>query len=162
MNTNDNSDNPTGNLGRTYLKIRLKDAPVDCDSVIINLKEIRIKLAEDSTGADSGWITLATHAGFYDLLTLQNGVDTLISASSVPTDTLQQIRMILGDSNRVVVNGVSYALTIPSGAESGLKINLGRLLNPTLDSLTIDFDAAASVHATGNDRYMLRPVLRVQ
>jgi hypothetical protein len=158
----------TSTGAKTMLRIRLTDAPVNYDSVVVNIQEIRVKFSDndsssiDSTSADSGWISLATNSGFYDLLSFQNGIDTLIAASSVPTDTLQQIRMILGSGNYIVVDGTQYPLTIPSGSQSGLKINLNKILNPVLDSVTIDFDAAASVKQQGNGRYFLRPVLLVK
>lgn len=159
----------TANTGaKTMLRIRLTDAPVNYDSVVVNIREVWVKFADedsasvDSTTVDSGWISLATNAGFYDLLSFQNGLDTLIAASSVPTDTLQQIRMILGDGNYIVVDGASYPLSIPSGSQSGLKINLNKILKPVVDSVVIDFDAAASVKQQGNGRYFLRPVLLVK
>jgi hypothetical protein len=159
----------TVNTGaKTMLHIRLTDAPVNYDSVVVNIQEVLVKFSDDdsssidSTSADSGWVSLTTNAGFYDLLSFQNGLDTLIAASSVPTDTLQQIRMILGSGNYIVVGGAPFPLSIPSGSQSGLKINLNKILNPVLDSVIIDFDAAASVKQQGNGKYFLRPVLLVK
>ena len=102
-----------------------------------------------------------TNAGLYDLLSFQNGIDTLIATSPVPADTLHQVRFVLGSNNYVVENGTQYPLFIPSGSQSGLKVNLSRVMDATLQTLVIDFDAAASIHKVGN-RYFLRPVLIVR
>jgi hypothetical protein len=144
--------------GTTTLKVRMTDAPVPADSVNIDIREIRANFSNDTVE----WVSLNTVAGVYDLLGLQNGVDTLLAVGTVPTDTLKQIRFILGTNNSIVVNGVNYPLTIPSGAESGLKIMVNKRLNANLDSLIIDFDAALSVHQTGQGEYMLRPVLKIK
>lgn len=145
--------------GTTQLKISMTDAPVQADSVNVEIREVKVNFRNDST---QGWLSLSTNAGIYNLLGLQNGIDTLLAVATVPTDTLRQIRFVLGTNNSIVVNGIRYPLTIPSGAESGLKINVSKKLNANFDSLLIDFDAGLSIHQTGNGVYMLRPVLRVK
>ena len=55
-----------------------------------------------------------------------------------------------------------YPLTIPSGSESGLKVKVGRNLKDGSDEFTVDFDAALSVHQTGQGSYMLKPVLKLK
>jgi hypothetical protein len=148
----------SGGSGTTTLRINLTDMPLDADSVNIDIQQVRVNFKNDTVD----WIDLNTIAGIYDLLGLQNGVDTLLAVGTVPTDTLGEIRFVLGPNNSIVVNGVNYPLTVPSGAESGLKIKVDKRLNGTLDSLLIDFDAALSVHQTGTGEYMLRPVLRIK
>ncbi len=152
-------NNGTSDQGTTQLKIRMTDAPILADTVNVDIREVRVNFRNDSI---SGWITLNTYAGVYNLLGLQNGLDTLLAVATVPTDTLRQIRFVLGPNNSIVVGGIRYPLTIPSGEESGLKIKVNKKLNANLDSLVIDFDAALSIHQTGNGAYILRPVLRVK
>lgn len=144
--------------GSSTLHLRLTDAPTALDSVFVDIEEVRIKMHNDTT--ESGWITMNTNAGIYNLLELQNGVDTLLGTATLPTGTVKEVRFIVGTENRVVADGQSYPLTIPSGAESGLKIKVNKALNATIETLIIDFDAALSVHEV-NGEYKLRPVLRV-
>ena len=139
------------------LKIRMTDAPASYDEVNVDLKEVRVNFRDDS----AGWVSLPTNAGIYNLLGLQNGVDTLIAQGTVPMGTLKEIRFVLGDSNSIVVNGQSHPLTIPSGSSSGLKIKVGKKIATSLDSLLIDFDAAMSVKEQ-NGNYKLMPVLKLK
>jgi len=62
----------------------------------------------------------------------------------------------------VVVDGTTYPLTVPSGMQSGYKL-VGEFDVPDGGGveLTLDFDAARSIHRTGNGRYMLKPTVRV-
>ncbi len=147
------------NNATSTFHLRLTDAPAALDSVFVDIREVRIKMKDDST--DNGWISLNTNAGIYNLLELQNGVDTLLGTGILPTGTIKEIRFILGTENRVVSSGTSYPLTIPSGAESGLKIKISKKLNATLETLIIDFDAALSIREEQNG-FKLRPVLKIK
>ncbi len=150
----DNSDSKS-----TMLKVRMTDNPVAAEEVNVDITEVKVKFQDDSVG---GWANLTTYAGVYDLLGLQNGVDTLLAAGTIPTNTVKEIRLVLGNNNTIKVAGVVYPLTIPSGSESGLKLKVDRTLNAGLDSLLIDFDAALSIHVTGSGTYQLKPILKIK
>lgn len=143
--------------GTSTLQVRLTDAPAAYDKVNVDIQQVRVNFRDDSTG----WVNLPTNARVYNLLGLQNGVDTLLASGTVQTGMVKEIRFILGSNNTIVVNGVTYPLTIPSGSESGLKIKVNKELTATLENLVIDFDAALSIKSEP-DGYKLRPVLRVK
>lgn len=143
------------------LQVRLTDAPTALQEVNVDIREVRIKFSDDSL-ANDGWVTLATNARVYNLLNLQNGIDTVLATGTFPTNTIKEIRFILGSNNSVKDNGVVYPLTIPSGGESGLKIKIKKELRTSLENLVIDFDAALSVKQEGTGDYKLRPVLKVK
>jgi hypothetical protein len=149
-----------GNSGSTNLQIRLTDNPFNASEVNVDIQQVRVKLSDDSTSA--GWIDLNTNAGVYNLLELQNGVDTLLAQGVIPAGTLKEVRFVLGSDNSIVIDSTSYPLTIPSGSESGLKIKLDKQLGATIDSLIIDFDAALSILKTGAGDYKLKPVLKIK
>ena len=142
----------------TTLKINLTDAPLDAEEVNIDLLGVRVNFSGDS----SGWTDLTAVPGIYNLLGLQNGLDTLIASGTVPAGNLKEIRLVLGSNNTIKVNGQVYPLTIPSGSESGLKLKINKNLSAPLDSLLVDFDAALSIHEEGTGDYKLRPVLRIK
>lgn len=140
------------------VNIHLTDAPVDYNEVNIDLKQVQVQFTDDTIG----WQNLETVAGMYDLLQLQNGVDTLVAKGTFPQNTVHQLRLVLGNDNNIVVDGDTYPLTVPSGAESGLKIKVHKKLNKNLEDLIIDFDAGLSIHQDGTGDYKLRPVLRMK
>jgi len=139
------------------VQVKMTDAPADYEEVNVDLKDVKVNFNGDS----AGWVSLQAKPGIYNLLGLQNGLDTLIGQGSFPTNTLNEVRLILGDSNTVKVNGQIYPLTIPSGAESGLKIKVNKKLSATLETIVIDFNAGLSVKQEA-DGYKLRPVITVK
>lgn len=147
------------NTGPVTLNIRLTDGPGDYQQVNVDIKEVRIKSSDDT----SQWLTLNTYAGIYDLLQLQNGVDTLLVTDTLSAPvTLKEVRFILGNENSVMVDSMLYPLTTPSAQQSGLKIKVDKDLNLDVNTLTFDFDAEQSVLQTGNGTYMLKPVIKVK
>lgn len=144
--------------GTTHLTIRLTDNPFNATEVNVDIREVRVNVRNDSTG----WITLNTNAGVYNLLTLQSGIDTVLAQGIIPAGTLKEVRFVLGDDNSIKIDSILYPLTIPSGSESGLKIKLNKNLNAVIDSLLIDFDAALSIMQTGTGEYKLKPVLKIK
>ncbi|MCC7231862.1 MAG: DUF4382 domain-containing protein [Bacteroidia bacterium] len=138
------------------LSVHLTDAPGPYDSVLIDIRAVEVH-----TDA-GGWQTLNSVPGMYDLLLLQGNVDTvLVPLQQVPAGNISQIRLILGSNNYLVSGSDVYPLSVSSGDESGLKMNLHRVLQPnTPYHLVLDFDASQSVFQTGNGIYKLKPVIK--
>lgn len=151
--------------GTTELRVNLTDGPIDeLDSVYVDIREVNIKLGDDTltTNDESGWSNVAINPGIYDLLSYQDGVDTLLAWGTIPTGYVKEIRLVLGDRNSVVDSfGVSHPLTIPSGGSSGLKIKINKPVYGPVDSLLLDFDAALSISNEASG-YKLRPVIRLK
>ena len=146
------------NKGDVTLNIRLTDGPGDYQQVNVDIQEIRIKTTNDT----AQWVLLNTNAGVYNLLEFQNGVDTLLATGTISSDTLKEVRFILGNNNSVMVDSVLYALDTPSAQESGLKVKVDQHLHLDINTLTLDFDAEKSVLKTGNGAYKLKPVIKVK
>jgi hypothetical protein len=141
------------------LQIRLTDDPAAYDAVNIDIQDVQINVTGDN---DQGWQSLpGVQKGVYNLLTLVNDKDTLLANADIPSGKLHQIRLILGNNNSVVLNGVSYALETPSAQQSGLKLNVQQdVKGGILYTMLLDFDCARSVVTTGNGKYSLKPVIR--
>src|SRR6476620_3938640 len=122
----------------TTLKVKLTDAPAAYDEVNVDIREVKIKMDDDSTS----WITLSTSAGVYNLLDFQKCVDTLIAQAQVTGSVIKEVRLILGTENYIKIGNDTIPLTIPSGSESGLKIKMNKSIKEGVDYLSLDFDAA--------------------
>lgn len=160
--------------GRTHVTVRMTDNPFPFDLAdSANVAVARVELlGADTTGA-SGRVVLYEGAPIaLNLLDLRNGIDTTLVGLSVPTGDYRQLRFILAGEPRVVFNdGRVFRLTVPSGQQTGIKVNLPRMdLAPHGDSLNVlvDFDVERSFVVRGGDPagpgfqgFAFRPVLQI-
>ncbi len=155
------SDSPTSATGPGQLRLRLVDSPGDYEQVNIAVTRVDVHMADaDSL---SGWTTINNTPATYDLLDLRNGANAILGDSTLVAGQYTQIRLLIGSGSTVVVDGVSYPLAIPSGMQTGVKLNHNFTIESgKLYELVLDFDAARSIHETGSHQYKLQPVIRVQ
>lgn len=145
---------PTGQTA--HVNMRLTDAPADYDALYIDVQRIEV-IMEGSAAIN----LTPVRTGIYDVLKLKNNIDTLLVKADLPAGKISQIRLILGTSNSVVVDGTTYPLNTPSAEESGLKLNLNtQLAAGGSYDMWLDFDVAKSVVATGSGKYNLKPVVK--
>ncbi|HKI46635.1 MAG TPA: DUF4382 domain-containing protein [Balneolales bacterium] len=143
------------------MQVKLTDAPALYDSVMIDIQKVEVQNV-DST---NGWVTLNDSAMVVNLLDLTNGAYKIIGQKQLDPGTYPQIRLVLGPNNYVVKNGVHVALTVPSGQQSGLKINANATIKADYTyTLLLDFNAAKSIVSTGNGNItgslILKPVIK--
>lgn len=155
------------------VQLSVTDAPVqDVDEVWVQFNAVEFK----PEGGAPILEALATPQQI-NLLEHQNGrAAVLVTDLELPAGRYEWIRLIIDDvpnvpDSYVVADGAQCELTVPSGAESGLKLNRGFTL-PANGSvaLTVDFDLLKSLHAPPGQQgfmeqcaqgYLLRPTLRL-
>lgn len=162
----------TNDAGTGTLKVSLTDAPALYDEVNIEITQVLVNRDEDAEEPDgegeengddeeNGWHSIMDDSITVNLLDYQNGAVLDLGETELEAGRYNQIRLILGDNNTVVIDGETYALTTPSAQQSGYKLNVNADIEEgqTYD-LIIDFDASQSIVVTGNGNYILKPVLR--
>lgn len=165
--------------GTATIQLKLTDAPaLEYDAVYIDIQGVRVGVADEyfydddpyidddaddlDEYKDVEWVDLVlNNPGLYNLLDYRNGETVMLAGGDIPVGKISQVRLLLGDESHVVIDGVEHPLKTPSAQTSGLKFNLHDVLMPDLMySFVIDFDASRSVVKTGNDKYILKPVIR--
>lgn len=151
----------SNNETTSRLIITLTDAPGDYDAVNVDVQGVEVHLSSDE---ESGWITLDNpNTGVVNLLELTNGISIVISDSEIPAGKISQIRLMLGPDNTLVMDEDEFVLDVPSGQQSGLKLQVNETLEAGITyTLKLDFDAARSVVQAGRSgKFILKPVIRV-
>jgi major membrane immunogen (membrane-anchored lipoprotein) len=168
------SDQPVP-AGKQAVSLYLTDDPGYFDHVYVDIQSVEVLVdtcKNSSFGQDRGnsrdscktWENLQINAGVYDLLTLRNGVDTLLAQGAVSEGKVKKIKIRLGTNNSLVKDSVTYPLTLPGGDSSSLivlslrgdeweKYASGRC------RLWLDFDVQRSIVQVRNNTFYLRPVL---
>lgn len=141
------------------MNVYMGDAPADFDAV--NIVVTRVEVHMDGTDTTSGWTVVRSDSATFDLLKLRNGARTLLGSTGLVPGHYTQIRLIIGQGSTVTLNGITYPLTIPSGMQTGIKLNneFDIVAGQTYE-LLLDFDADHSINETGNGVFMLKPVIR--
>jgi hypothetical protein len=158
------------------LSLSVTDAPIDdASSVVVQFSGVAFKRA--GSGPETVQ-NLTPSPRQLDLLQYQEGrAALLLDGVTLPAGDYEWIRLIVDDETGVrdsyitLIGGEECELTVPSGAESGLKLNRGFTL-PADGSvaLTIDFDLRKSIHAPPGQQgaaeactqgYLMRPTLRI-
>jgi hypothetical protein len=149
----------SGDSNKARLQVYLTDDPGNYEEVVINVQDIRINYSSDSV---NGWQSLSNvSTGMYDVLKLVNDNDTLLADAELNPGRIQQIRLVLGDNNHVKIDGQVFPLQTPSAQQSGLKLKINQDVEAgIMYKLLLDFDAARSIVKTGNNKYILKPVIR--
>ncbi len=146
--------------GPGRMVVRLMDSPAGYDAINIYVDSVRVHYESGDT--ISNWYTISRMPAVYDLLALSQGRDTVIADGLIPAGYYSQMRLYIGSGSNIVVGGVPQPLVIPSGSQSGLKLNIqATVVSGVKYELKLDFDAARSIVVTGNGRYMLKPVIKV-
>ena len=157
------SDNNTGTApltGTGGMQVFLIDAPGDYEQV--NVQVIEVSVHADGEDSTSGWHTIAVDTTEVNLLELTDGNYAVLADSTLPSGQYSQVRLLLGEGNNVVVDGEVHELTVPSGSQTGLKLNHPFTIEDGMTyAVTLDFDAERSVLRTGNGTYKLKPVIRL-
>jgi hypothetical protein len=153
-------DSPT-NSGDARVSVRLTDAPHEyLASAVVTIGRVEL------LSADGPPTVISENGGTYDLLELQDGATAALGTATIEPGEYRELRMIV--SSATVTLAESYTFTdgnptktlhVPSGAETGIKIDLaaaegedgaGVDIGPGETILVVDFDVAQNFVMQGN------------
>lgn len=177
---NISSDTSSIPAGQSKLSVYLLDGPNDFQQVNIDIQQILVKVDTcDRTGSHDDddhcdeyhdsvrvqcdiWDTLSINPGVYDLLKLQNGVDTLLASGFIPQGRIEKIKFVLGTNNTVMVDSAIHDLKL----RNNMNFIFLNIKHENIDSITsnnfqlyLDFDLSRSIQFI-NGTYWLKPVLK--
>lgn len=150
------------------LSLGVTDAPVDsAQAVVVEFTGVSVKPA-----GGEAIVHEYDEPRSIDLLALSgHDSELLLENVEVPAGHYEWVRLAVNaaedgvtDSYIDLDDGSRHELEIPSGAESGLKLNRGfDVPAGGAAAFTIDFDLRSSVHEPmdADDSYKLRPTLRI-
>ena len=136
------------------LSLKLTDAPFPLDlvdEVNVNLTKIEIKTGPENNAVE--YITLFEGDLVVDLLQLTNGNTLDLSTTELPVGSYPSLRMFVNDGFVLMNDGQVFDLKVPSGSQSGIKINLSENLlldENEFQEVLLDFDVSKSLVARGN------------
>ena len=172
----------TGVGTTTNLSILLTDAPADyIDQAMVDIGAVELR------GGPDGAVVLTEDGtdGFVNLLDLQGAATSLLASVDIDAGTYNELRLIVEAASVTLIDGYQFddgsttqALSVPSGAQTGIKLKLrdgdtegsdgGIDFVPGEMVLVLDFDVNESFVLQGNPEtpaglksISFRPTIRV-
>ncbi len=135
------------------VSVRLTDAPNP------GIASAMVWVSRVSLVGGGAPVDISTTPAQYDLLSLQGGVTAALGNALIPVGDYEQLRLVV-DSARITLAGSATfsdgsntrTLQVPSGMQTGIKVNFGGPVHvaPGQTILVVDFDASRSFVFTGS------------
>ncbi len=139
------------------LRVGMTDAPSAA------FKAVNVTFTEVSVNRDGNWSTVTSgQSTTVNLLEWNNGKTLLVGTADVPAGHYSQVRLMVQNAEVVTMDGQAHSVTIPSGDQTGLKlVSSFDVTAGSTYEVVLDFDAQRSIVATGSQKFMLKPTIRV-
>lgn len=153
---------PSGPDGEARIRVLLTDAPSDyIESAEVHITRIYMQGGEDEDAAAVDLFNDPDNPLVYDLLELRDGVTADMTGEvEVEPGNYKQLRLVVAHATVTLAEGYTFngggteqTLTIPSGAQSGIKIQLSSDIEAEEGATTtilVDFDVDQNFVIQGN------------
>ena len=103
------------------LQISLVDSPAEYDQINIDVQEINVKFGvaeeDEEEEEEESWTNISDFdPQVINILDLVNGEEEVLVDREIPSGTLGEVRLVLGDNNTLVMDDESLDLKVPSGS----------------------------------------------
>jgi len=146
----------TGSGTTGTVSVRITDAPIDkVQSATVWISRVYLVGSADN---EASRVTISDQKVEYNLLALQNGVTASLGSSEIPVGFYAHLRLVVDSAKIVLKAPLTFAdgtsqrtLFVPSGEQSGLKVNFSSPVQVTAGEtvLVADFDVSRSFVFTG-------------
>lgn len=153
--------------GNSQVRVFLTDAPSDSIAAA-SVAVSRVYLVSDA-GPPVDVLPATDEPVTYDLLDLRNGVEALLADRPVPAGVYGQLRLVVASADVTLIDGLTFedgttsrSLKVPSGMESGIKVQLASPIDAVPGEVTIvvvDFDVDRNFVLQGATTTTVKDVL---
>lgn len=154
-----------GGVGTVHLEVTDSPFPISYVSSA-SISVSRIELRKKS----GNFIVLSDSESSFDLVSLRNGITQALATMKIPAGAYDQIRLVVSKAQVSLTDSRMFSLVVPSGAASGLKIDVSPALqvaDGVSSDLLLDFDLSKSFVPQGDSNsvsgitgFHFSPVLR--
>ncbi len=138
--------------GSGTLSVSMADAPNP------NVTAVNVTIDRVEANVNGNWTTITSVPQSFNLLDLVKN-DKLLGSANLPAGHYTQVRFF-PSSATVTDNTGTYPVTIPSGVQSGVKVNVDYDINANqVTAILLDFNVNKSIVQQGNGQYTMQPVI---
>ncbi|MEM6514580.1 MAG: DUF4382 domain-containing protein [Bacteroidota bacterium] len=135
----------------SIVSVKINGASEDLNQIILNIEEVQLLIG--STNDVANWVSLETiNTGLQNISNYNHENQlTLVNSALIEAGKVQKIKLVLGDDNAAIVNGVKKTFENYSEA-----LEISNLVPTTLDAnkgyeFTMEIEADNSISISGNE-----------
>lgn len=143
----------------SLVSVRLQAVQSTFSQVNIDIQEVQFRVLEDENDPNA-WKSLNTiNSGIHDLTQFaNNNTVVLVDYDEVPSEYIYSIRLILGDQNSAVKNGITYELDMSPDCEyESVNMVEKQLISNKLYDFIVEIDIDNSIQLTNEGQAELDP-----
>lgn len=151
--------------GTGTLQVAMVDAPaLDIASLDVTISKVQTHVTDPGNAGDTNEADFKTLSSGAQTINLYPGTvkaEALLGSGALPSGHYSQVRLFVTSATVTNKAGQTFPVTVPSGSQSGLKVNVDYTINSNnINTVLLDFDIAHSLVQEGNGQYRLKPVIR--
>lgn len=143
----------------SLVNVKLKGTQSQLSELNIEVLDVQFRVLEDETDPNA-WVSLNTiNTGVHDLTNLtQDELMPLVDFQEVPSGFIYNIKIVYGNQNMVVMDGVEYTLNMSSECQNASINIIEKQLNVnTLYEFVLEFETNNSISFSSDGNANLDP-----
>ncbi|MEM5566506.1 DUF4382 domain-containing protein [Psychroserpens sp. AS72] len=148
----------------SLITVKLQGTPSTYSRANFEIIDVQIRVLEDESDPNA-WVSLNTvNTGIHDLTKItDNTVVTLVDFEEIPSEFIYNIKLVFGDYNTVVENGLEYVLDIaPEYDNASVNIVGKQLISNKVYDFVLVFDTDNSIEMSSEGNANLNPKMSTE
>jgi len=148
----------------TLVTVKLQGTPSTLSKANLEVIDIQLRVLEDESNPNA-WVSLNTvNTGIHDLTKItDNTVVTLVDFEEIPSEFIYNIKLVLGDNNTMVKNGLEYVLDMaPEYNNASVNIVGKQLMSNKIYDFVLVFDVDGSIEMSSEGNANLNPKMSTE
>jgi hypothetical protein len=148
----------------TLVTVKLQGTPSVFNKANLEVIDVQLRVLEDESNPNA-WVSLNTvNTGIHDLTKITDDtVVTLVDFEEIPSEFIYNIKLVFGDSNTVVKNGLEYVLDIaPEFDNASVNIVGKQLMSNKVYDFVLVFDTDESIKISSEGTANLNPKMSTE
>nr|WP_321221504.1 DUF4382 domain-containing protein [uncultured Psychroserpens sp.] len=148
----------------SLITVKLQGTPSNLNRVNLEILDIQIRVLEDELDPNA-WISLnPVNTGIHDVTKIVNNqVVTLVDFEEIPSNYIYNIKLVFGDNNTVVENGIEYILDFNVNADNAsINVVEKQLISNKVYDFVLVFDTDESINISSEGHANLNPKMSTE